>query len=296
LEIAAQIESFLDHLRVERGLAGNTVESYARDLGKFSAFLTNTHQRLEDCGLLQIRNLLSSLERQGLSSRSIARHIVSLRQLYLYLQREGVVVGNPTENLQSPRAWKTLPKFLTLPQVEALLSFPDKNTPVGLRDQAIMELLYAAGLRVSELISLRTSDVDLQSGYIRAIGKGNKQRIVPIGDAAKNALELYHSTARAALLKRYAAPWLFVSSRGNRMTRQAVWILLASYGKRAGIQRAVTPHLLRHSFATHMLAGGADLRSLQMMLGHSDISTTQIYTHVVTDRLQEIYKRHHPRA
>jgi integrase/recombinase XerD len=296
VELPAQVENFLHYLRVEKGLAANSVESYGRDLAKFAAFLDKAHQPVESCGLEQIRRFLSQLEREGLASRSIARHIVSLRQLYLHLQREGVVAANPTENLQSPRGWKTLPKYLTVRQVEALLAVPDLKTPAGKRDRAILELLYGTGLRVSELIALRSGDVDRQLGCIRATGKGDKQRIVPMGDAAGDALDGYERGARELLRKAKPAPWLLLSSRGNRMTRQAVWLLLARAGRLAGIRRPVTPHLLRHSFATHMLAGGADLRSLQMMLGHSDISTTQIYTHVVTDRLQEIYKRHHPRA
>ena len=296
MQIPTQVESFLNHLRVEKGLSANTVESYGRDLARFAAFLSRTHQSLETCGLAQIRNFLSSLEKAGLASRSIARSIVSIRQFYLHLQRERVIAANPTENLQSPRGWKALPKYLSIAQMEALISTADVTTPAGLRDRAILELLYATGLRVSELITLRSSDVDLNSGCIRAIGKGDKQRIVPLGEAAGRAVQAYQREAREALRRGRQVPWLFVSTRGNRMTRQAVWILLASSGKAAGISQPVMPHLLRHSFATHMLAGGADLRSLQMMLGHADISTTQIYTHVVTDRLQEIYKRHHPRA
>lgn len=296
MELPAQVENFLHYLRVEKGLAPNSVESYGRDLAKFAAFLGRSRQTVESCGLAQIRNFLSQLDREGLASRSIARHIVSLRQLYLHLQREGVIEANPTEHLQSPRGWKSLPKYLTVRQVEALLAVPDLTKPAGLRDLAILELLYGTGLRVSELINLRGSDVDRGMGCLRAIGKGDKQRIVPMGEAASRALSAYEREARDWLRRNKPAPWLFLSSRGNRMTRQAVWILLAHSGKAAGIRQPVTPHLLRHSFATHMLAGGADLRSLQMMLGHADISTTQIYTHVVTDRLQEIYRRHHPRA
>lgn len=296
LQLPAQVENFLNHLRVEKGLAANTVESYGRDLAKFTEFLAAAHQSVESCGLAQIRSFLGELEREGLASRSIARHIVSLRQLYLHLQREGVVRANPTENLQSPRGWKTLPKYLTVQQVEALLAVPDLKTPAGVRDRAILELLYGTGLRVSELTALRAADIDRNLGCIRAIGKGDKQRIVPMGEAAGQALQAYEREARELLRKGKPAPWLFVSTRGNQMTRQAVWGLLAESGKLAGIRQPVTPHLLRHSFATHMLAGGADLRSLQMMLGHADIATTQIYTHVVTDRLQEIYRRHHPRA
>jgi integrase/recombinase XerD len=222
--------------------------------------------------------------------------MVSLRNFYRYLRLDGGVASDPTENLESPRIWRILPKYLTVEEVEKLLAQPATNTPLGIRDRAILEMLYATGLRVSELISLRVADLNLDAGYVRALGKGNKQRIVPIGKAAIAAVELYAQGARARLLGNRQSGYLFVNRRGARLTRQNIWLRLASYGRQAGIQKQIAPHLLRHSFATHLLARGADLRSLQMMLGHSDISTTQVYTHVVTARLKEIYRRHHPRA
>ena len=294
-ETEDRIAGFLDYLRVEKGLAANTVEAYARDLGKFSRFLGKKGWSLENTGPVEIREFLSWLDGQKLESRTIARQIVTLRHFYRYLRRENRIASNPTENLESPRTWKVLPKYLSQQEVEALLQQPPADTPLGMRDRAILELLYGSGLRVSELISLRVADVHPEAGYVRATGKGNKQRIVPLGKLAIAAIEQYVECSRHRLLGSRASGYLIVSRRGGKLTRQAVWLLLSRYGRSAGLRRRVTPHLLRHSFATHMLARGADLRSLQTMLGHSDISTTQIYTHVVTERLQEVHQRYHPR-
>jgi integrase/recombinase XerD len=293
------IAGFLDYLRVERGLAANTVEAYARDLTKFSRFLETKRWGPEQAGPAGIREFLSVLNRQRLGSRTIARQIVALRHFYRYLRREDFIASNPTENLESPRIWSVLPKYLSPEDIEALLAQPEVDDPLGIRDRAILEMLYGTGLRVSELISLRMPDVHLEAGYVRALGKGNKERIVPAGQMAVAAVEKYLSGPRAKLLgprTSAAAGYLFISRRGGKLTRQAVWLLLSRYGRMAGLRQRITPHLLRHSFATHLLARGADLRSLQMMLGHADVSTTQIYTHVVTERLQEIYQRYHPRA
>jgi integrase/recombinase XerD len=291
-----QIESFLDYLSVERGLARNTVESYARDLTKFRRFLEKRGQDFGTSDATSIRRFLLSLEEQKLEARTIARGIVSLRGLYRHLRREGMVKVDPTENLSSPRIWKVLPKYLTVEESAALLAKPALDSALGLRDRAMMEMLYGAGLRVSELISLRVGDVNAQEGYVRTLGKGNKQRIVPIGKMAISAVDHYCKEARSKLLGRRLSPYLFVGRRGARLTRQGVWFLLKRYGTAVGIGKSITPHLLRHSFATHMLSRGADLRSLQTMLGHSDISTTQIYTHVAASRLREIYDHHHPRS
>ena len=291
-----QIAGFLNYLRVEKGLSGNTVEAYGRDLRKFCRFLERTGWDLKGAGPIGVRKFLLWLDQQNLGSRTLARQIASLRNFYRYLRQDGVVSSNPTENLESPRLWKVLPKYLTLEEVESLLAQPAVNTLLGIRDRAILELLYGTGLRVSELIFLRVADLNLESGYVRTLGKGNKQRIVPIGKTAIAAVELYCKGARARMLGNRQSGYLFVSRRGTRLTRQSIWLRLASYGRQAGIRKPIAPHLLRHSFATHLLARGADLRSLQMMLGHSDISTTQVYTHVVTARLKEIYRRHHPRA
>ena len=290
------IATYLNYLRVEKGLAKNTVESYGRDLEKFRGFLEKKNCDLKQVSVKDLREFIMALDRQQLQSRSIARHIVSLRRFFLHLLREEFITTNPTEHLESPRAWKVLPKYLSLEETRYLLEMPEGGTPLGLRNRAILEMLYGTGLRVSELISLCVADVNLAEGTVRAIGKGNKQRIVPAGKLAVAAVEKYVSEARPALLRSRQAPWLFVSRRATRLTRQSIWLLLARYGRMAGIGKPVTPHLLRHSFATHMLARGADLRSLQMMLGHADIATTQIYTHVVATRLQEIYRQHHPRA
>ncbi|MCZ6489920.1 MAG: site-specific tyrosine recombinase XerD [Acidobacteria bacterium] len=289
-----QIAEFLNYLRVEKGLAGNTVEAYGRDLRKFCRFLEKSRLDFQGAGPAGIRKFLLHLDGQDLGSRTLARQIVSLRGFYRYLRQDGVVASDPTENLESPRIWKVLPKYLTLEEVEKLLAQPASDTPIGVRDGAILEMLYATGLRVSELISLRVADTNLEAGAVRTLGKGNKQRIVPMGKAAIAALELYKG-ARDRLLGPRQSGFLFVTCRGARLTRQNVWLRLAAYGRQAGIPKRIAPHLLRHSFATHMLARGADLRSLQMMLGHSDISTTQVYTHIATARLKEIYRRH-PRA
>ena len=291
-----RIAGFLDYLRVEKGLAANTVEAYARDLGKFARFLEKKGWRLDEAGPAGIREFLSGLNRQQLESRTIARQIVALRHFYRYLRREDFIASNPTENLESPRIWHILPKYLSPGDVETLLAEPAEDDPLGIRDRAILEMLYGTGLRVSELISLRIADVHLEAGYVRALGKGNKERIVPAGQMAVAAVENYLAGPRAKLLGSRASGYLFISRRGGKLTRQAVWLLLSRYGRMAGLRQRITPHLLRHSFATHLLARGADLRSLQMMLGHADVSTTQIYTHVVTERLQEIYQRYHPRA
>ncbi len=291
-----RIAVFLDYLRVEKGLSPNTVEAYARDLGKFARFLEKKRWGLDEAGPAGVRQFLADLNHQQLESRTVARQIVALRHFYRYLRRENLASSNPTENLVSPRIWKVLPKHLSPNEVEALLAQPPRDTPLGVRDRAILELLYGTGLRVSELTSLRMADMHLDAGYVRALGKGNKQRIVPVGRMAVAAVEYYLAGPRARLLGSRSSGYLFVSRRGGRLTRQAVWLLLSRYGRLAGLRQPVTPHLMRHSFATHLLARGADLRSLQMMLGHADVATTQIYTHVVTERLQEIYHRYHPRA
>ncbi len=295
-ELDDRIAGFLDYLRVEKGLAANTVEAYGRDLEKFSGFLARNGWDFQEVGLVGIRTFLAGLDQQRLQSRSLARQIVSLRQFYRYLSREGLVPVNPTEHLESPRIWKVLPKYLSVEDVERLLNQPPADTPYGVRDRAILELLYGTGMRVSELIALRIADVNLDPGYVCALGKGNKQRIVPLGKPAVAAVERYRVEARQRLLGTRQSPYLLVSRLGGKLTRQSVWLSLSRYGRLAGLRRRITPHLLRHSFATHLLARGADLRSLQVMLGHSDISTTQIYTHVVAARLKEIYHRYHPRA
>jgi len=243
-----------------------------------------------------VRRYLDSLYKSRMASRSIARHLTTLRSFYQFLTENGAVDSDPTVNLAAPRQGTSLPKYLNKKQVDDLLQAPGSCKPQGLRDRAMLELLYATGLRASELCSVRVSDLERSMGVVRVVGKGNKHRMVPVGKAALQAVEQYLVGARAVLLRGRPSPFLFVTNRGGAMTRQAFWKLLAGYGKKAGIFHDLTPHVLRHTFATHLLEGGADLRSVQTMLGHADISTTQIYTHVMRSRLRKTVDEHHPRA
>ena len=287
------VPSFLHYCRVEKGLALNSIHAYASDLAHFQQFATLNSK--DYTSQESLRDYVNRLYQQGLGSRSIARHLTTLRNFFKFLLSEGRVATDPTEHLQSPRQWTAIPRFLGRQQVEALLIAPDASKPTGARDQAMLQLLYATGLRVSELCSVRVSDLS-RSGVITVVGKGNKQRLVPVGKHALAAVASYLQSARADLLKSRVCPYLFVTARGTRMTRQAFWKLIVSHGKTAGIFHNLSPHVLRHSFATHLLEGGADLRSLQTMLGHSDIGTTQIYTHVMRSRLRSVVDQHHPRA
>jgi integrase/recombinase XerD len=291
--ISAQVASFLDFCRIEKGLARSTVESYRLDLERFTRSIKVT-DHLDDA--TTVRRHVDSLYQAGMSSRSIARHVTTLRNLYRFLLEKGAADSDPTILLAPPKHWQNLPKYLNKQQLHDLIAAPDRNRPNGLRDGAMLEFLYATGLRVSELCRVRVSDLEMSMGFVRVIGKGNKHRIVPVGKAALQAVELYLGSGRPRLLKGRASPHLFVTNRGAAMTRQAFWKLLAGYGKKAGIFHNLTPHVLRHTFATHLLEGGADLRSVQTMLGHSDISTTQIYTHVMRSRLRKTVDEHHPRA
>lgn len=291
--ISSHIASFLDFCRIEKGLSRATIEAYAADLKRFIDFI-GPHGRLQDS--TSTRRYLDSLYKAGMSSRSIARHLTTLRNLYRFLAESGAVDSDPMANLAAPRQWHTLPRFLNTKQVDALLASCDVSKPGGLRDRAMLEFLYATGLRVSELTRVRVSDLERNMGFVRVVGKGNKHRVVPVGRTALAAVEEYLLGARAQLLKNRPSPFLFVSNRGGAMTRQAFWKLLAAHGKKAGIFHDLTPHVLRHTFATHLLEGGADLRSVQTMLGHADISTTQIYTHVMRSRLRKTVDEHHPRA
>jgi len=286
---------YLSFCALEKGLSKNSLESYRLDLERYEAFTASA----DSSGLPiteVLRLYLNSLYRSGLGSRSIARHLTTLRNYYGFLEREGDIAQNPTEHLQSPKQWQTIPHFLNLQQVEALLVAPNAAKPNGSRDRAMLELLYASGLRVSELCAVRVSDLESNLGVLRVTGKGNKQRIVPVGKSALAAIDLYLREGRPALLKGRASHWLFITAQGGAMTRQGFWKLLGGYGKQIGIFQKLTPHVIRHSFATHLLEGGADLRSLQTMLGHADISTTQIYTHVLRSRLRSTVDNHHPRA
>jgi integrase/recombinase XerD len=297
MEIAASISSFLTHVRVEKGLSPNTVSAYRRDLMKFSEFAKRRKLTLEAITRDDLVDFLAGLYRQKLESKSVARHLVSLRNFFRFAQVQELIPADPSLNLESPKIRRSLPGYLRLEEVERLLAQADSETPSGLRDRAMLEVLYSAGLRVSELVGLRVSDLDTKAGCVRCIGKGDKERIVPIGKKALAIVDGYLREARPTLLgKAVGSPTLFVNRRGGALSRVGVWKILSAYGRRAGLRVALTPHMLRHSFATHLLEGGADLRSVQLMLGHADISTTQIYTHVVEERLKQIYKAHHPRA
>ncbi len=288
--LSVQAQSFLDYCRIEKGLSVNTIEAYGRDLAKLASF----------CGPVLpdgdgLRRYVDSLYRAGLGSRSIARHLTTLRNFYAFLLREGKVANDPTASVSLPRQWRNLPKFLNVTEVDQLLEATGAERPTRLRDRAMLELLYASGLRVSELCQLQSSDLNHELGVVRVVGKGNRQRLVPVGRPALAAVSTYLEEGRPRLLRGRSSRYLFVTARGGPMTRQGFWKLVAGYGKKAGLFR-LSPHAVRHSFATHLLERGADLRSVQAMLGHADISTTQIYTHVVRSRLRKTFDEHHPRA
>jgi integrase/recombinase XerD len=299
MEISAAISSFLMHVKVEKGLSVNTVSAYGRDLVKFESFAKKRKLTLEAVSRDDLVDFLAGLYREKLESRTVARHLVTLRNFFRFAQIQESIAADPSINLESPKIRRSLPGYLRLEEVERLLTQPDAKTALGLRDRAMLEVLYSTGLRVSELVGLRVSDLDGKTGCVRCIGKGDKERIVPVGRKALGMVDKYLREARPALLRRAKlvnSPSLFVNCRGVPLSRVGVWKILSAYGRRAGLRVALTPHMLRHSFATHLLEGGADLRSVQLMLGHADISTTQIYTHVVEERLKQVYKAHHPRA
>ena len=291
------LDLFLAHARVEKGLAPNSVEAYARDLRRYIDDLAR--QGVSEWGAVGRDHLLAHLDRlrrAGISPRSQARALSAIRSLHRMLVGEKLTQGDATEDVDGPRAGRRLPQLLSRAEVDRLLAAPTARTPMGTRDKAMLELLYATGLRVSELVGLSVNDVHLETRMLLARGKGSKERIVPVGAPAAAALRAYLDRARPRLLKGRSSKDLFVTPRGARMTRQGFWKLLGRYARRAGIARRISPHKLRHSFATHLLAGGADLRAVQAMLGHADISTTQIYTHVEPTHLQRVYAAHHPRA
>jgi integrase/recombinase XerD len=291
------LREFLNFCRIEKGLSANSLEAYRRDLDRYGAFAGNTSGPSQIPGRETLHLYLNSLYRAGLAGRSVARHLASIRSYYGFLLQESKIDVDPTENIATPKQWQNIPKFLNAAQIEGLIDAPDRTKPIGLRDYAMLQLLYAAGLRVSELCGVRMTDLQAEFGVIRVTGKGNKQRLVPVGRPAIDAIEEYLRSSRGLLLKqRRASPYLFITSRGGAMTRQMFWTLLKGYGKKAGIFHNLSPHVLRHSFATHLLEGGADMRSVQTMLGHADISTTQVYTHVMRSRLRNTVDDHHPRS
>jgi integrase/recombinase XerD len=287
------LKDFIAYLSIEKGLSMNTAVSYSTDLAKFQKFLEDRGKTLSGFRKADILDFIEALMAEGISVASIRRVMSSIRGLSRYLLLQGVIDEDPSENLPLPKKWDTLPKALTIREVTGLLG-AEKKGALSLRDSAMHELLYSSGLRVSELVSLKLSDVNLEAGFLRVTGKGAKERVVPASTGAMLKVKRYIDELRPRLLKNRYSEYLFVTSRGRPMTRQRFWQALKAHGALAGVE--VSPHMLRHSFATHMLEGGADLRSLQEMLGHSDISTTQVYTKVSMDRARKVYKKHHPRS
>jgi integrase/recombinase XerD len=291
------LDQFLHYLTVEKGLAKKTLEAYSHDLNRFLDYLQE--KRIEDvlgATKLDVRAFLLTLRVRKLSNKTIVRNLVAIRTFFRFLTQEGKLESNPVEDLESPQLAKTLPEILSLREVEELLEAPKPQTPLGIRDQSMLEMLYATGMRVSELVSLQMNQLNLEGGYVLLFGKGSKERAVPLGAEAIKRVSNYLKGARQILLKGRESPFLFLNRSGRKMSRQVFWKKIKTYGRRAGIRKKITPHLLRHSFASHLLARGADLRSVQMLLGHADISTTQIYTHVTGERLKQVHKRHHPRG
>ncbi len=296
MELDRAIDLYLDHLKVERNLAPNTVAAYARDLARFATFcIGRKRHELAAIGSQEVLEHLIELSAAKLSVRTQARQLVTLRGLFRYLRAEKHLSADPTAGVELPRIGRKLPEVLTLDEVERLLAAPDRATPRGLRDAAMLELLYATGLRASELCALRVDDLNPETGVVSTVGKGRKQRLVPVGQAALALLREYLEKARPRLDK-HRVNELFLSRLGRRLSRQAFWKMVSEAAVAAGIHKSIYPHMLRHSFATHLLERGADLRAVQAMLGHADISTTQIYTHVSRSHLVDVYRRHHPRA
>ncbi len=289
------IDTYLTYLRDVRRVSSNTVESYARDLRALGAFAAQRSKTVEQLERTDLDAFVRSMLSGGLSPRSVSRAVACVRSFYRFFALERHVDRSPADDLRAPRAWPALPRLLSLDEVDRLLARPDTTTPRGLRDKALIEVLYATGLRVSELMAIRPGDLNLDEGFLNCIGKGDKERIVPVGHEAAEWVRRYDREGRPALLKGRKSPWLFVNARGGPLSRVGFWKLLKAYGIEAGIARELSPHVLRHSFATHLLERGADLRAIQLMLGHADLSTTQIYTHVLEARLRSVYDRYHPR-
>jgi integrase/recombinase XerD len=293
--MATSIDAYLDHLRVERRLADHTLESYGRDLAALAHYAAGAECPLEGLDRGALESFVAEQRAGGLSPRSVARRIAAVRGFYRFLTLDRRIERNPAGDLQPPRAWPALPKFLSLDEVDALIAQPDVTTALGLRDRAMIELLYATGLRVSELVAVRPGDLHLLEGYLTTVGKGGKERLVPVGDQAAQWIARYARTARRELLDGRTSARLFVNARGGSLSRVGFWKILKRHGREAGLPRAPSPHVIRHSFATHLLERGADLRAIQLMLGHADLSTTQIYTHVLEAPLRVVYDRFHPR-
>lgn len=291
------VDTYLLHLKVERGLAHNTLESYRRDLTKFVMYLRRQGViALEQVERREILAFMEDLHNNGRAAATISRNLAAIRSFYGFLSQENLVGNNPSTELDSPKIPKRLPNIMTVSQVAKLLEQPDGKTPSGLRDKAMLELLYATGIRVSELVDLNIADVNLDMGFLRCLGKGSKERIVPVGKSAIESIDTYLHKGRGKLIRDIQEEAVFVNFHGRRLTRQGFWKILKKYVRDAGFAGDITPHTLRHSFATHLLENGADLRAVQEMLGHSDITTTQIYTQVTAIRLRDVYQQYHPRA
>lgn len=291
------VDQFLNYLMVEKGLSKKTVEAYSRDINRYRIFLDkNKSKNFSELDTPLILKHLILLRKSGLSARSRARHLVAIRGLYRFLLQENVLPNDPARLIDLPKSSLKLPHVFSRKEIVRLLETPDITKPLGIRDAAMLELLYAAGLRVSELINIKLQDVNLEAGYVRIFGKGSKERIVPIGLHAKEKIHHYISSARPLRVKQAPSPYLFIARAGKPMTRQGFWKLLRRHALKAGFNEKITPHSLRHSFATHLLEGGADLRAVQIMLGHEDISTTQIYTHITRNHLKKLHQKYHPRG
>ncbi|MDD4802688.1 MAG: site-specific tyrosine recombinase XerD [Syntrophomonas sp.] len=293
------ITAFIDFIRYEKGLSANTQAAYQRDLQKFVGYLNSECcqvSRWEDVKKKDILNYLSAEMDAGVANSSLARSFSSIKGLYKFLAGEGLVALNPTTDLETPKIRRKLPQILSIEEVDKLMEQPDVLLPLGLRDRAMLELMYGTGIRVSELLALQIDDINMMAGFLRCLGKGRKERIIPVNHTAINWVERYLARSRSLLLRRSQERTLFLNAHGRRLSRQGYFKILAQYGEKSGIKKEITPHTLRHSFATHLLENGADLRAVQEMLGHADISTTQIYTHLSKSRLREVYHQCHPRA
>lgn len=290
--VMKHIENFLNYLSLEKGYSPNTIESYGRDLKAFSDFIKKEEKDLTKEDVL---SYLRALQKKGISQRSSSRALSAFKTFFKYLILEGIIKVNPLSGIKGMRQTKSLPTFLTMEEVEELLSLPDISNPIGKRDKAILEMMYATGLRASEIVELRIEDLELDEGFIYVMGKGGKRRMVPTGEIAQKYLRVYLNV-REEFLEGKESPFVFLNYKGEPLTRQGLWKIIKNYGKKIGIADKLTPHTLRHSFATHLLERGADLRSIQIMLGHSRISTTQIYTHIAAERLKRIWEKYHPRA
>lgn len=291
------VSAFINYLAIERGLAKNTLESYGRDLKQFQKYMNNLNlEVVKDSNKNVIEQYLENLHSKGRAVSTISRNIAAIKAFYQYLVKENYLENDPSQSLDTPKVEKKLPKTLSIHEVEELLKQPDIKLSGGIRDKAMLELLYATGIRVSELIALNISDINLDMGYIKCYGKGSKDRIVPLGSIAVKAVHDYIIKGRMKVVRTYDEPALFINHHGGRLTRQGFWKIIKKYAQEAGITKDITPHTLRHSFATHLLENGADLRSVQEMLGHADISTTQLYTQIIKNPLKEVYDKAHPRA